>query len=175
MSRMSRRSCAAVLGLVAALAAPATSMHAQQASSDAADRAAVLALADSALAAISRSDWTALTDLMIPEAVMFPTSTRDGATTVAVRTRAQQRAASTTTRITERGWNGEARVSGGVATVWLPYDLYRDGAWSHCGVDVFTLVRTPAGWRIASMAWSAVQPPACTMHPAGPPAGATPR
>ena len=53
--------------------------------------------------------------------------------------------------------------------VWLPYDLYVDGEWSHCGVDTFTLVHTEAGWRIASMAWSVGQPPACQPHPDGPP------
>lgn len=158
----------AALALLA-LGAPAARA---QAPTDAADRATVLALADSALAAISRTDWVALTDLMIPEAVMFPTRTQGAQTTVAVRTREQQRTASTATRISERGWSGEARVSGGVAMVWLPYDLYRDGAWSHCGVDVFTFVRTAQGWRIASMAWSAVQPPDCQKHPAGPPPGA---
>jgi hypothetical protein len=53
--------------------------------------------------------------------------------------------------------------------VWLPYDLYLDGKWSHCGVDVFTLVRQEGAWRIATMAWSAEQPPVCEPHPDGPP------
>ena len=61
------------------------------------------------------------------------------------------------------------RVNGPVATVWYPYDLYVDGQWSHCGVDVFTLIRTDGQWRIATMSWSAVQPPACEKHPDGPP------
>ena len=43
----------------------------------------------------------------------------------------------------------------GVAMVWMPYDLYVNGAWSHCGADVFTLVKSAGRWRIASMAWSA--------------------
>lgn len=141
---------------------------------DAADRAAALAVADSALAAISRSDAVGFTDLMIPEAVMFPTSTRDGATRYAVRTREAQRTSSITGTVSERGWSPEVRVNGGVAMVWYPYDLYRDGQWSHCGVDIFTLVRHQGRWRIAAMAWSAEQPPACRKHPAGPPPGARP-
>ena len=60
-------------------------------------------------------------------------------------------------------------VSGGVAMVWMPYDLYVNGAWSHCGADVFTLVKSGGAWRIASMAWSAEQAPVCEKHPAGPP------
>ena len=131
---------------------------------------AVIAVADAALAAITRGDMTALTDLMLPEAVMFPTSTRaNGVTAYRVRTRAEQRAAPVTRKITERGFRPEARVSGPIAMVWYPYDLYVDGQWSHCGVDVFTLVRTEGQWRISTMSWSAEQPPACEKHPDGPP------
>jgi SnoaL-like protein len=130
---------------------------------------AAIAVAGSALAAITQGDMTALTDLMLPEAVMFPTSTRDGVTRYWVRTRAEQRAAPVTRKITERGFRPEARVNGPVAIVWYPYDLYVDGQWSHCGVDVFTLIRTDGRWRLATMSWSAEQPPACEKHPDGPP------
>jgi ketosteroid isomerase-like protein len=131
---------------------------------------AAIAVADAALAAITRGDMTALTDLMLPEAVMFPTGTRaDGATRYSIRTRAEQRAAPVTSKVTERGFRPQARVNGPVAIVWYPYDLYRDGQWSHCGVDVFTLIRSDGRWRIATMAWSAEQPPACEKHPDGPP------
>lgn len=132
-------------------------------------RAAVIAVADSALAAITRGDAVGLTDLMVPEAVMFPTSTRDGVTTYRVRTREGQRTSSLN-GIVERGFKPTAMVNGGVAMVWMPYDLYVDGAWSHCGADVFTLVKADNKWRIASLAWSAEQPPVCEKHPAGPPA-----
>jgi hypothetical protein len=131
-------------------------------------RAAVIAIADSALAAITRGDPIALTDLMVPEGAMFPTSTRDGVTTYRMRTREGQRTASIS-GVVERGFKPTAMVNGGVAMVWYPYDLYRNGAWSHCGADVFTLVKTEGKWRIASMAWSAEQPPVCEKHPAGPP------
>jgi hypothetical protein len=131
-------------------------------------RAAVIAVADSALAAITRGDAVALTDLMVPEAVMFPTSTRQGMTTYRARTRESQRGASIQ-GVVERGFRPEAMVNGGVAMVWFPYDLYHNGVWSHCGVDVFTFVKADGKWRIASMAWSAEQPPVCEQHPSGPP------
>lgn len=152
------------LALLAALGLGAGDAAAQ--SQD--QRGAVLAVADSALAAITRGDVKGLTDLFVPEAVMFPTSTRDGVTTYRVRTRAEQ-AAGSLAGIVERGFNPTAMVNGGVAMVWYPYDLYRNGAWSHCGADVFTMVKADGKWRIASMAWSAEQPPVCEKHPAGPP------
>src|SRR5262245_9798375 len=136
---------------------------------DGGEEQAAIAVAASALAAITQGDMTALTDLMLPEAVMFPTSTRDGVTRYRVRTRAEQREAPVTRKVVERGFRPEARVNGPVAMVWYPYDLYLDGQGSHCGVDVFTLIRTDERWRIATMSWSAEQPPACEKHPDGPP------
>jgi hypothetical protein len=134
-----------------------------------AESAAALAVADAALAAISRGDMTAFTDLMLPEAILLPTSTRDGMTRYRLRTRDQQRTSTPPGRITERGFRPEVRVNGPVAMVWYPYDLYVDGKWSHCGVDAFTLIRAEGKWRIAVMSWSAEQPPACEKHPDGPP------
>ena len=158
-----------VIALISALSGSAS---AQAASAQAAPpldaRAAVIAVADSALAAITRGDVVALTDLMVPEGVMFPTSTRNGITRYSVRTREAQRA-SALNGVIERGFNPQAMVNGGVAVVWMPYDLYVNGAWSHCGVDVFTFVKSDGKWRIASLAWSAEQPPVCEKHPSGPP------
>jgi ketosteroid isomerase-like protein len=137
----------------------------------AADRTAVLAVADSALAAISRTDFVALTDLMLDSAVTFSAGERNGQFRTWFSSRATQRATSMTGTITERGFKPEVHVSGPLAVVWMPYDLYLNGAWSHCGVDTFTMLRTAeGGWRIASLVWSVEQPPACERHPDGPPA-----
>lgn len=160
-----------IVGMVLAalvLAAP----HAAQ--DTPAERAAAIAVTDAALAAITRGDMLAFTDLMLPEAVLFPTSTRDGVTRYGVRTRAGQRDTPRSVSVTERGWSPEVRVNGPLAMVWYPYDLYLDGKWSHCGVDAFTLIKHDGRWHIATMAWSAEQPPACEKHPNGPPRGAKP-
>lgn len=133
------------------------------------DRAQVLALADSALATISRNDFVALTDLMLDSAVTFSAGERDGKAWTRSRTRAAERAMQSDRKFTERGFDPQVMISGPIAVVWLPYDFYLDGAWSHCGVDVFTLLRAEAGWRIATIAWSVAQPPACRAHPGGPP------
>ncbi|HSG90057.1 MAG TPA: nuclear transport factor 2 family protein [Pseudomonadales bacterium] len=49
----------------------------------------------------------------------------------------------------ERMWDPDVAVHGDIATVTARYDFHRDGAYSHCGTDVFNLVRTDAGWRVA--------------------------
>jgi hypothetical protein len=149
---------------LAALASPAAAQDASDA------HAAVLALADSALAAVTRGDIVAVTDLMVEEAVIIRAWLGEGgAPRYSIRTRAQERASGFDQPIVERGFRPVVHISGPLATVWLPYDLYVAGKWSHCGVDQFTMVRTPAGWRIAAAAWTIEQPPACEPHPDGPP------
>lgn len=136
------------------------------------DRAAVLAVVDSSLAAVSRSDFVAFTDLMLDSAVTFSAGLRNGEFRMRFMSRAEQRAMTTSTRLTERGFHPEVHLSGPLAVAWVPYDFYADGKWSHCGVDAFTLLKVVGRWRIAAVAWSVEQPPACQPHPAGPPAGA---
>lgn len=150
------------VALAASFLAPATARAQSQAA-----EAAVLALADSALAAITREDHRALAALFIDGGSLVAMPTGGG--TPRVTTKAQVLANPMQGDFVERGWGGEAAVSGAVASVWLPYDFYLDGEWSHCGVDVFSLVRTDAGWRIASIAYTVEQPPACHRHPDGPP------
>jgi len=166
VSRASHRfaSLISLAGAVLCWTAPAGA----QAPAD--DRAQVLAVVDTALAAISRSDFVALTDLMLDSAVVFSAGLQEGQVRVRFRTRAQERATTSEGTWTERGFDPQVMMSGPLATVWLPYDFYVDGAWSHCGVDVFILLKVEEGWRIATVAYSVEQPPACQKHPDGPPA-----
>lgn len=160
-----RATCfAAMAGAVLSVTSPATAQV------PSAERAQVLAIADSALATISRSDFVALTDLMLDSAVTFSAGVRDGQVRLSYRSRASQRAAQSDRTLTERGFDPTVQISGPMAMVWMPYDLYVNGAWSHCGVDVFTMLKAEEGWRIATIAWSIEQPPACEKHPDGPPA-----
>ena len=40
------------------------------------------------------------------------------------------------------------KVDGSLANVWAPYKFYLGDKFSHCGVDVFQLMKTPDGWKI---------------------------
>ncbi|MDX1493917.1 MAG: hypothetical protein R3253_07665 [Longimicrobiales bacterium] len=128
-----------------------------------------LAVAEAALEAISREDEEALADLMIPGSTLVAIPTGGGVPRVT--TREEVRAVPMTGDFVERGFDGEVRFDGAVATVRLPYDFYRDGRWSHCGVDVFTLASTGEEWLIASLVYTVEQPPLCEPHPDGPPGG----
>jgi len=165
-----RGTLALLLWAVSAAAVP-TAPAAAQAGGEEGDEARVLETARAALEAISGEDMVALTDLMIPEAVMYPTGLRDGRKSYELRTRTEQRMRKPERDLVERGFDAEVQVQGPLAVVWMPYDLYVDGEWSHCGVDAFTLLNVEGTWRIAVIAWSVEQPPDCRKHPDGPPEG----
>jgi hypothetical protein len=135
------------------------------------DRIAIQAVVDSALAFITAGNSAGLTDLMLPEAQVYSSRQRDGRWAYAMRTRDTERARTGGAAVVERGFAPEIRISGPIAMVWLPYDIYVANAWSHCGVDLFTLVRVGTGWRIGNLTYSVEQPPACLPHPNGPPPG----
>ena len=69
--------------------------------------------------------------------------------------------------VVERMWNPTVLVHGALATLWAPYDIYRNGRFVHCGVDAFTLIRTKVGWQITSVAYT-MEPTGCAPSPLGP-------
>jgi hypothetical protein len=134
----------------------------------ASDSMAVIAVADSVLVALSNGDNALLARLTIDSAVVGGVGVRNGVERLSLRTWGLyiNRAGST---FTERGFDATARVQDRVAVVWMPYDLYVGTTWSHCGVDIFSLMKSEGRWRVAAVIYSVEQPPACMMHPAGPP------
>lgn len=40
------------------------------------------------------------------------------------------------------------KIDGPLAIAWTPYNFYYNGAFSHCGVNSFQLVRFDDGWKI---------------------------
>lgn len=157
----------AVLACASTLALTLSAPHPLAAQATAASRE-VIAVADTVLRALSTNDTATLRRLSLDSTIVGGVGLRNGAEVETLR--------SMRTDITrglpsfvERGFTPVAQVGAWVATVWMPYDLYRSGTWSHCGVDVFTLVRRNGSWRVASLLYSIEQPPACAKHPDGPP------
>ncbi|MFY7840732.1 MAG: hypothetical protein ACOVP7_10680 [Lacibacter sp.] len=48
----------------------------------------------------------------------------------------------------ERITFGAVHIDGALASVWTPYQFYLKGAFSHCGVNSFQLVRVNGVWKI---------------------------
>jgi len=137
-------------------------------------QSAVMAVVDSAMAAINSGDMIALSNVMTDSAQVYAARLVAGKPGFTMRTAASQRAAGRRNPIIERGFDADIRVAGGFAAVWLPYDLWAEGKWSHCGIDLFTLVQVGTAWRIVNLTYSVEQPPACRLHPDGTPPGYKP-
>jgi hypothetical protein len=135
-----------------------------------ADSQAAIAVADSVLAALTGGDRAALARLTLDSAVVGGAGVRDGVERVSLRSFSLYISRTGPPAFTERGFDPTARVQDRVAQVWMPYDLYVGDKWSHCGVDVFTLMKSEGRWRVATVIYTIEQPPACRQNPAGPPA-----
>ncbi|QKJ32084.1 nuclear transport factor 2 family protein [Mucilaginibacter mali] len=48
----------------------------------------------------------------------------------------------------ERITFNDIRIDADLAMVWAPYKFYVGQTFSHCGVDVFQLMKTDRGWKI---------------------------
>ena len=134
-----------------------------------ADKSAILAVVDSAMVRVSRNDFAALAELMIPEGVSYRVGSAGDPMRYGSDTKESLGKVVPQQQLTERGFAPEVKISGRMATVWLPYDFYVDKKWSHCGVDTFTMLKVGNEWRIAVLAWTVEQPPACKPHPDGSP------
>ena len=67
----------------------------------------------------------------------------------------------------ERMWDELVQVHGAIAIVWGPYDFHNNGAFSHCGYDSFSLLKTSAGWKITYI--SDTRETEGCVNPLGPP------
>ena len=54
----------------------------------------------------------------------------------------------------------EIKVHQQLAMAWVPYTLSVSGKFSHCGVDLFTFIKTELGWKINSCSFT-VEPDGC--------------
>ena len=54
----------------------------------------------------------------------------------------------------ERYWDAKIITDGNIASVWAPYDFYLNGSFSHCGVDLFYLVKNNNIWKIAHFGYT---------------------
>ena len=141
--------------LVVLLASACASAPAR--SSDAADRAEVLATVQGFFDVIASGDPAAAADLVVPDGVFVNVRETDG-----VRTLGHFSNADWIGGMSEPGpayfeaflEEPTVLVEGDVAVVWGRYHFDVDGERSHVGIDAFNLVRTDAGWRISGGAYT---------------------
>jgi hypothetical protein len=137
-----------------------------------AEEAAAVEVVQRLFDALETGDEALLREVMDPSVVMHFTETRDGETTFgnASVDGLATRITSSEAPLIERMWDPTVLVNGALATVWTPYDFYVGAEFSHCGIDVATILNDSGQRRIVALSWTRLQPPACDLHPDGPPA-----
>jgi hypothetical protein len=110
-----------------------------------AEEAAAVEVVQRLFDALETGDEALLREVMDPSVVMHFTETRDGETMF-----------------------GNASVDG-LATR-ITSSVYVGAEFSHCGIDVATILNDSGQRRIVALSWTRLQPPACDLHPDGPPA-----
>jgi hypothetical protein len=54
----------------------------------------------------------------------------------------------------ETPFSFDIKIHKAIAVAWVPYEFRLDGNFSHCGIDIFTLMKTEGRWKIMSAAYS---------------------
>lgn len=160
--RMIHRRVAILAVVVTAITAPA--LRAQD------PKAQVLQVGQAVFDAMAQRDTAALRQVLHPAAHLIAAVESDGqpAPRASDLSEFLDQIANFPTVPLERIWNAEVRVSGTVATIWAQYDFHRGIEFSHCGIDSFQLVKTPAGWRVSSIIYTVIRD-RCPKNPMGPP------
>jgi len=48
----------------------------------------------------------------------------------------------------------DVKIHEGMAMAWVPYEFRLNGEFSHCGVDVFTLIKKEDAWKIIFLSYT---------------------
>lgn len=145
-----------------AFAQPATPPAKQPAPPTAsAEDAAILAVVDQFMIGISTNDNALLASIRLENSLNIVDRPAPAPATGTVVTRRPfNPEGSKPGNFKERYWDPTVHVRGRLAIVWTPYEFWRDGKTSHCGIDVFELVKEQDTWKIGNAMWT-VEPEAC--------------
>jgi hypothetical protein len=124
------------------------------------------------MAALSDRDVARLDGMLAPGATLYSVREGEGGTVYGVRTREEflEGLSAGGDRFLERIWDPVVEVRGRTGMVWAPYDFHLNGAFSHCGIDVLTLLRLEEGWKVTSITYDVVREN-CEASPLGAPEG----
>ncbi|HNC24040.1 MAG TPA: nuclear transport factor 2 family protein [Opitutaceae bacterium] len=122
------------------------------------DRDEVVAIVNRFFAAISSRDVEGYRQVVVPgsQVTVAPVPERKAAMRRRVVEDDYKWLAESREPLLERPTSMTVHVEGRIAVVWAPYEFHRNGALTHTGVDVYTLLKTDDGWRISGLAYSVV-------------------
>ena len=66
----------------------------------------------------------------------------------------------------ERYWDHKLLIEDKLAVFWAPYDFWVNGEFTHCGTDVFDLIKIDGEWKLGNMMYT-IQRTNCLPSPLG--------
>ena len=67
-------------------------------------------------------------------------------------------------KLQERIINPDVKINGRLGYVWAFFQIYADGTMFGCGVNLFNMVKTTDGWRMASGTYSVIEKEKCAKY-----------
>jgi hypothetical protein len=125
------------------------------ASAETADEKEAIAIVQKVFNGIAAHDGAMIRGTMLPEARVY--AVRDAAApSVSTVSETVDRLTGMKEELQERFTSApQISIRGRIAEVWGEYEFMRDGKFSHCGVDSATLLKTPEGWKISALVFTA--------------------
>jgi hypothetical protein len=145
---------AVLMGLLLLPAPPAPAANTEE--------VAILAVVDRFMLAITKDDLALMAELQVADGMTFVDRPVEGRRTIVGRPNSYwvDPAHASNDQVRERYWNPTVLVRGQIAVVWTPYEFWRNGKTSHCGIDTFDMVKIDGRWRVGNAMWT-VEPDAC--------------
>ena len=147
--------------LAAAVCGLAPSPMLAQSDADAeADAAAILQVVEDLFDAMRARDGETLERIFHPDTRLITAGTdADGAPAVTEIpiSRFVSSVLASSSYLDERIYDPVVQVNNNLGTVWVEYDFFADGEFSHCGADAFLMGRSGEGWQIVQIAHTMVR------------------
>lgn len=125
-----------------------------------ADEQAVLQVVEDLFDAMRAKDGETLERLFHPDTRLITAGTdADGAPAVTEIPIARfvSSVLASSSYLDERIYEPVVQVNNNLGTVWVEYDFFADGEFSHCGADAFMMGRSGEGWQIVQIAHTMVR------------------
>ena len=139
-----------IAAALALLVAPAA-LHAQKT----AEEKEVYATVEKFFEGFNAKDTTAMRSMLFGDLTLYTSGTNKEGVAVARAEKGDdflKAIGGAPVKLLEKIFEPVVLVEDGLANVWVRYEFYADDKYSHCGIDSFLLVKTAAGWKIASIA-----------------------
>lgn len=136
---------------------------------EAGDRAAVIDVVETFFAGMTAKDIDGMRRIMTEDGVLY--GYRETADGLSIFNRTHDAyldsLAAREAVLVERFWDPKVMLHDRIAVVWTPYDFHSDGEFTHCGVNIFNMLKTGDGWKITGIVFS-MEAEHCEASPLGP-------